>query len=114
MACTIPEIFRQFSRFSFQGIIEATVSSLLPGSIDPIAPLLEMLIPNCTAWCFEAGLLKSFYEPLGFDLDLHDLLDFFVISGLMSPHPQKSLRIGLSFYEVIPVLSWGNRMGVGS
>ncbi|OGQ89912.1 MAG: hypothetical protein A2464_13640 [Deltaproteobacteria bacterium RIFOXYC2_FULL_48_10] len=57
--------------------------------------------------CFEAGLLNLYYERFRFDLDLHALLDFFVIGGMMSPCPHRSLRTGLSFYEVSPVLFWG-------
>jgi hypothetical protein len=111
---TLPEAFQESGGFSFQGIVEATVSGLLPGSTDPVVPLLEMLIPNCRARCFEVGLLSLFYERFRFDLDLHGLLDFFVISGMMSACPQKSLRTGLSFYEVSPVLFWGNPVKGGS
>jgi hypothetical protein len=109
---TLPEAFQESGGFSFQGIIEAAVSGLLPGSTDPVVPLLEMLIPHCRARCFEAGLLSLFYERFRFGLDLHGLLDFFVISGMMSPCPRKSLRTGLSFYEVSPVLFWGNPVSI--
>jgi hypothetical protein len=110
----IPEAFQESGGFSFQGIAEATVSGILPGSTDPVAPLLEMLIPHCTARCFEVGLLSLFYERFRFGPDLHGLLDLFVISGMMSPCPHKSLRTGLSFYEVSPVLFWGNPIKGGS
>lgn len=114
MVRAIPEAFQESDGFSFQGIVEATVSGFLPGSTDLVAPLLEMLIPHCTARCFEVGLLSLFYERFRFGLDLHGLLDFFVISGMMSPCPHKSLRTGLSFYEVSPVLFWGNPISRGS
>ncbi|MCM2284297.1 MAG: hypothetical protein NDI81_05925 [Desulfobacula sp.] len=53
----------------------------------------------------DAGLLMFFFDHLAGR-------DFFVISGMMSPCPQRSLRTGLSFYEVSPVLFWGNPISI--
>jgi hypothetical protein len=55
---------------------------------------------------FETGLLKIFFKGTAVDADLHDIIDIFVICGIMSPCPQKSLLTGLSWYEINPTLYW--------
>jgi len=102
----IPEVFQTSRGFSLHGLVETLVPPLFSGHGDRVAALLEILTANCSGSCFEAGLLKLFYERFQFAVDLHDVLDFFVISGMMSPCPRKSLMTGLSFYEISPVLFW--------
>ncbi len=39
--------------------------------------------------------------------DLHVIIDLFVINGIMSPYPQKSLITDQSWNEISPAMFWG-------
>ena len=54
----------------------------------------------------EAGLMKTVSKELGLDLDMHDTIDRFVRCGIMSACTQRSLRSGLSEYEINRCLYW--------
>ena len=55
----------------------------------------------------EIDLTRAEKNDLILQLDLHDTIDLFVINGIMSPCPQKSLITGLSWYEISPAMFWG-------
>ena len=57
-------------------------------------------------YTYEAGLLEIFFREADMDGDLHDIIDIFVIYGIMSPCPQKSMMTGLSWFEINSTLYW--------
>jgi len=68
--------------------------------------LLQKIVKHVHNYIFETGLLKIFFKETAVDGDLHDIIDIFVIFGIMSPCPRKSLMTGLSWYEINPTLYW--------
>lgn len=68
--------------------------------------LLQTIIKHAGNYTFEAGLLEIFFREADMDGDLHDIIDIFVIYGIMSPCPQKSLITGLSWFEINSTLYW--------
>lgn len=54
----------------------------------------------------EAGIMQAVCTRLGFELDLHDVLDHGVRCGIMSPRTQRSLHTGLAKYELNPSVTW--------
>lgn len=68
--------------------------------------LLQSTMKHADNYIFETGLLEIFFKKAALDSDLHDIIDIFVILGIMSPCPQKSLLTGLSWYEINPTLYW--------
>jgi len=64
---------------------------------------LSTIMANSRNRLFEAGLLDLYHQQINARVCLHDILDLFVISGVMSPCPARSLNTGLSWYEISPV-----------
>jgi hypothetical protein len=75
-------------------------------NIDGSIKLLQTTMKHADNYVFETGLLEIFFKEAAIDCDLHDIIDIFVIFGMMSPCPQKSLITGLSWYEINPTLYW--------
>jgi hypothetical protein len=71
-----------------------------------LVQLFDTLKHHAVAFQLEAGLmniLNSTYTP---GLDLHDSLDRFVLAGMMSPCPSRSMTTGLAWYEINRGLCW--------
>jgi len=50
--------------------------------------------------------MEIFFKKSLVGIDLHDIIDIFVIYGIISPCPQRSLMTGLSWYEINSTLYW--------
>jgi hypothetical protein len=106
----IPLVVRQItrvagSRESLQtNFLLASIFEELPSSdIKDMAQLLTTIMANSSNRMFEAGLLDLYHQQIDARVCLHDMLDLFVISGVMSPCPARSLNTSLSWYEISPV-----------
>lgn len=106
----IPPVVRQITRVA--GSRESLQTNFLPASIFEELPssdisdmvqLLTTIMANSRNRVFEAGLLELYHQQINARVCLHDILDLFVISGVMSPCPARSLNTGLSWYEISPV-----------
>jgi hypothetical protein len=86
--------------------VRKTLTPVIRKDISGFIKLLQKIIKHAGNYIFETGLLNIFFEETAMDGDLHDILDIFVICGIMSPCPQKSLITGLSWYEINPTLYW--------
>ena len=71
--------------------------------------LFLTLQPHAKSCRIEAGLMEVIHRGTTADLDLHDVLDQFVLAGMMSPCPSRSIATGLAWYEIHPALYWGKR-----
>ncbi len=106
----IPLVVRQItrvagSRESLQtNFLLASIFDELPSSdISKMVQLLTTIMANSSNRRFEAGLLDLYHQQIDTRTCVHDMLDLFVISGVMSPCPVRSLNTGLSWYEISPV-----------
>ncbi len=54
----------------------------------------------------EAGLMGTIMRPLEIVPDLHDVIDLFVICGIISPCTRGPMTTGLAWYEVNACLYW--------
>ena len=106
----IPPVVRQITRVAGNGeslqtnFLPASIFEELPSSdISDMVQLLTTIIANSRNRVFEAGLLELYHQKINARVCLHDILDLFVISGVMSPCPARSLNTGLSWYEISPV-----------
>jgi hypothetical protein len=106
----IPPIVRQItkvagSRESLQTnfLLASIFEELPPSDISDMVQLLTTIMANSRNRMFEAGLLDLYHQQIDARVCLHDMLDLFVISGVMSPCPVRSLNTGLSWYEISPV-----------
>jgi len=68
---------------------------------------------HAPSYSLEAGLLGSILRPLGISRDLHDVIDLFVICGIISPCSRGPMAAGLAWYEVNTCLYWTTK-GVSS
>ncbi|MDZ7667295.1 MAG: hypothetical protein U5K27_18545 [Desulfotignum sp.] len=109
----IPPVVRQITRMagsreSLQtNFLLASIFEELPSSdISDMAQLLTTIMANSRNRMFEAGLLDLYHKQIDARISLHDMLDLFVISGVMSPCPALSLKTGLAWYEISPVCYW--------
>ena len=72
--------------------------------------LLQTIMKHTGNYTYEAGLLEIFFKESGMDGDLHDIIDIFVIYGIMSPCPQKSLLTeSMVPFSSISYDDWKNR-----
>ena len=103
----IPVVFSEKGYFCLESLLKKIVPDLVPEEVKRLYHLLDTIMTHSTGFMFEMGLLKLFYDKLTLQIDLHDIIDLFVINGIMSPCPQKSLITGLSWYEISPAMFWG-------
>ena len=75
--------------------------------VDRMLQLFLALQPHALSRQMEAGLMDMINRGTTPDLDLHDALDQFVLAGMMSPCPNRSMSSGLAWYEIHPALYWG-------
>jgi hypothetical protein len=86
--------------------IRTTLADFIKKDIDGFIGLLQAIMKHADHYTFETGLLDILFKQVELDSDLHDIIDIFVICGIMSPCPRKSLLTGLSWYEINPTLYW--------
>jgi len=86
--------------------VRKTLANVIQEDIGGFIKLLQTTMKHADNYTFEAGLLEIFFREAAVDCDLHDIIDVFVIYGIMSPCPQRSLMTGLSWYEINSTLYW--------
>ena len=86
--------------------VRNTLGDVIEKDIGSVIKLLQTTMKHSEKYIFETGLLEIFFKEAALDIDLHDIIDIFVIFGMMSPCPQKSLLTGLSWYEINSTLYW--------
>ena len=91
---------------SCDAAVRKTLGEVTRNNIDGAIKLLQTTMKHADNYVFETGLMEIFFKEAAIDCDLHDIIDIFVIFGMMSPCPQKSLITGLSWYEINPTLYW--------
>jgi hypothetical protein len=97
---------RDTGRPSCDTAVRKTLATVIQEDIDGFIKLLQTTMKHASHYTFEAGLLDIFFREASLDSDLHDIIDIFVIYGIMSPCPQRSLMTGLSWYEINSTLYW--------
>lgn len=109
----VPPIFRQIARvvcgretFQMTSLLESVFVDLAESDTSDMARLLRTIMDNSRNRMFESGLLGLYHQQINTRISLHDVLDLFVISGIMSPCPARSLNTGLAWYEINPVCYW--------
>ncbi|MBW2589230.1 MAG: hypothetical protein JRD71_00680 [Deltaproteobacteria bacterium] len=103
----IPVVFNKKGYFCLESLLKQIIPDLVLEEVKRLYHLLDTIMTHSTGFMFEMGLLKLFYDKLTPQLDFHAIIDLFVINGIMSPCPQKSLITGLSWYEISPAMFWG-------
>lgn len=86
--------------------VRKTLTHVIQEDLSGFIKLLQTIMKHAYNYVFETGLLNIFFKETVVDGDLHDIIDIFVICGMISPCPQKSLMTGLSWYEINPTLYW--------
>ena len=86
--------------------VRKTLTNMTQENRSDFIKLLQTIMQHAGNYTYEAGLLEIFFREADMDGDLHDIIDIFVIYGIMSPCPQKSLMTGLSWFEINSTLYW--------
>jgi hypothetical protein len=86
--------------------VRKTLGNVIQKDIGGFIELLQATMKHANNYFFETGLLEIFFKASAVDSSLHDIIDMFVIYGMMSPCPRKSLMTGLSWYEINSTLYW--------
>ena len=94
--------------------LRKTLGGVIHEDVNDFIKLLQKIMRHADNYIFETGLLDIFFKELTVDSDLHDIIDIFVIYGIMSPCPQRSLMTGLSWYEINGTLYWDKAFLIGS
>lgn len=102
----ILDTMRETGEISCDTAVRKTLLNVVEKEISGFMKLLHTIMKHANNYIFETGLLDIFFRETAIDCDLHDVVDIFVICGIMSPCPQKSLMTGLTWYEINPTLYW--------
>ena len=94
--------------------LRKTLGDVIHEDVGDFIKLLQTTMKHVDNYIFETGLLDIFFKELTVGIDLHDIIDIFVIYGIMSPCPQRSLMTGLSWYEINGTLYWDKAFLIGS
>ena len=86
--------------------LRKTLGNVIPENVGGSIKLLQTIMKHADNYIFETGLLDIFFKASVVNSDLHGIIDIFVIYGIMSPCPQRSLITGLSWYEINSTLYW--------
>ncbi len=86
--------------------LRITLGDVIHKDVGGFIKLLQTTMKHADNYIFETGLLDIFFKESVVESDLHDIIDIFVIYGIMSPCPQRSLMTGLSWYEINSTLYW--------
>ncbi len=86
--------------------VRKTLTNVTQENRSGFIKLLQTIMQHASNYTYEAGLLEIFFREAAIDGDLHDIIDIFVIYGIMSHCPQKSLMTGLSWLEINSTLYW--------
>jgi hypothetical protein len=86
--------------------VRKTLANVIQEDIGGFIKLLQTTMKHAENYTFEAGLMEIFFREAAVDSDLHDIIDIFVIYGIMSPCPLRSLMTGLPWYEINSTLYW--------
>jgi hypothetical protein len=109
----VPPIVRQIAQIAdsqkniqMDHLMASIFVDLSSSDINNMSQLLTTIMNNSRNRIFEAGLLDLYHKQINTQINLHDMLDLFVISGIMSPCPVRSINTGLAWYEINPVCYW--------
>ncbi|MGD9382861.1 MAG: hypothetical protein PVH55_02315 [Desulfobacterales bacterium] len=102
----ILDTMRKTGEPSCDTAVRKTLTRVVHEDISGFITILQTLMRHADNCVFETGLLEIFFKETNMDYDLHDIVDIFVICGIISPCPRKSLMTGLSWYEINPTLYW--------
>jgi hypothetical protein len=86
--------------------LRKTLGDVIHEDVGDLIKLLQTTMKHADNHIFETGLMDIFFKELNVDSELHDIIDIFVILGIISPCPQRSLMTGLSWYEINTTLYW--------
>jgi hypothetical protein len=100
------DTMRETGKASCDTAVRKTLLNVVEKDIGGFIALLQTIMTHADNCVFETGLLEIFFRETAMDCDLHDVVDIFVICGIMSPCPRKSLMTGLSWYEINSTLYW--------
>ena len=89
--------------------VRKTLTHMVQEDISGFINLLQTIMKHANNYIFETGLLGILFKEAPMNCDLHDIVDIFVICGIISPCPQKSLMTGLSWYEINSTLYWDKK-----
>ncbi len=74
--------------------------------IEALVQFFRHLKRHAPSYTVEAGLMGAIMQPLKLSLDLHAVIDLFVVCGIISPCTRGPLTTGLAWYEVNACLYW--------
>lgn len=94
--------------FDTTGAIRQVMSERNESSVTPMLDFFTNLKPHAVSYKVEGGLMNTLNMGSAAPLDLHEVLDYFVQVGMMSPCTRGPITSGLVWYEINPALYWGD------
>ncbi|MDY6903296.1 MAG: hypothetical protein SWH61_01300 [Thermodesulfobacteriota bacterium] len=93
-------------RFNPDAAVQNVFRNKGPQNADQLAAFFDTIKPHAVSYNIEAGLIEVLNRTTALQLDLHDTIDCYVMAGMMSPCPGRSLSSGFAWYEINPALYW--------
>lgn len=90
---------------SAQGLT-GVMSKFPAADIEPLVRLIRRTMLHTRSYRFETGLLATVGQGLNFDFDMHEVIDLYMNSGILSPCKSLSMSSGLAWYEINRCLFW--------
>ena len=89
---------------------ERAVKEALPAEagnhVNELVQLFQHVKRHAPSYTVEVGLMGTIMRQLEIALDLHDVIDLFVICGIISSCTRGPMSTGLVWYEINPCLYW--------
>jgi len=94
--------------FDPNGAIRQVMAEKDEGLARAMIDFFNKLKPHAVSYKVEGGLMNTLNRGYDPPLDLHEVLDHFVLAGMMSPCTRGPITKGLVWYEINPSLYWGD------
>jgi len=100
------ELAGQTGRLEPERAVKETLAAEAGGYTDGLVQFFRHVKRHAPSYTVEAGLMGAIMQPLKLSLDLHAVIDLFVVCGLISPCTRGPMTTGLAWYEVNACLYW--------
>jgi len=97
---------RETGKFDSESAVKQTLLQHVKSHVDDLVRFFVTVRHHAAAYTAEVGLMGAIMREIGLTLDLHDVIDLFVILGIISPCTRSPMATGLSWYEINPCLYW--------
>ena len=103
------ESARQTGKLDPERAVKESLSAEVGDHVDELVDFFQHVKRHAPSHTIEVGLMGAIMRKLEIALDLHDVIDLFVICGMISSCTRGPMSTGLVWYEVNACLYWNSK-----